>query len=198
MSVNIDFAKVADIPLIINLDYEIYPVEGIMDQSVVEERFYQNPYQWLLAKDDKGNLLGYLNIIPMQTQTFEKLLNGEFIEGEELVSKNLLELKNEAVLDLYIASIAAKDHNKEVAFNLLFSLIKYTRFLTKKDIRLNRIAAISFTEEGQELCEKIGFDYITKEEPLMCGFVPNVYLLDLKKKTKSIFINKIKKINKIK
>lgn len=198
MKITVAFGTSEDLQPMIDLDYDIYPVEGIVTTESVIERFNKDNYQYLVAKDEHNNLQGYLNIVSMPDHAFNKIVEGNWSESEELVADNILSLTSNTEINCYITSIIVRDYNSEVAQQLLYGLLKYARLLSHKHITINKIAAIAFSREGENLCKKLAFEPMKRLEQLNCGFVPIVYLLDFKKENPSYLIQKIQKISSAK
>lgn len=194
MKITVSFGTKSDLQLMRNLDFDIYPIEGIVKENTSIHRLNKDPYQYLVAKDGDYILQGYLNIVSVTDQAFKKILEGKWVDSEDLIADNILSLTPNSEINCYITSIVTRNDNREVAAQLLFGLLRYVRLLSKKNIKLNKIAAISFSKDGERLCRKLGFEPIMYMEQLSCGFIPCLYLLDLKKDNSSFLINKIRKI----
>lgn len=196
MKTIINFVKYDDLESIEELEKALYPYEGILDIEEVKKRFSKNIYQALAARDSDNNVQGVLNIMPLTSETFEKILNGTFDEHDDLGYDNLLTLEEGLVADFYIDSLAVVNKDIEIATRLIYGLVSFARFLRKRNIKINRLATIAVTSEGENVCKKLGLELVMEEEPLLCGFVPKLYIIDLGEKNdnKSFLIRKVKGI----
>lgn len=190
----IRFAELEDLEQMLNLDYDTYPVEGIRPSDNLISRQIKNGYQWIVAMEE-DKLVGYIGLVPMKKDIFEKLLYLDFDEERDLIPENLLLIQESTVIDIYISSVVTKNKDVEVAVMLFHYLIKYARLLSRNNIKVNRVGAIAYSEQGESLCNKMGFELIGEDSILSNGFQSKVYILDLNKESNSILINKLKKIN---
>lgn len=192
MSTTVSFMEYEDIPSIVDLELDLYPAECVFPEDSWKELFSKNKYINLIAKDETGKVIGGLNIMPLTKDTFNKILDGTFDAWEDLKYNTILPLEDNMTADFHFGSFVTKE--KEVAAQLMFGLIKYARLLKKKNIKINRLSCNIGSQQGQDLCDKLGFEKLHEFEPYGDGFTGKSLILDMNKESKSFLINKIRKI----
>ena len=166
--------------------------------GLAEKWIGANPdiYSFLIKQDGTEEVIGYINAMPLKKETFEKLLKGK-VHDHEIQPDDILPYDSSSKnLDIYVMSIALKPEFqnkhldlKEYGFEKLYkSLIDKTiNYYLNTGNKVNRIAAIGWTDKGKKLCKFMGmrqtgvFEEQT-EKP--------IYLLTIKEPKDNRTINK--------
>ena len=149
MSFKVDFPKEEDCKKIYELNLEAFGSELTIDHAYIKEWYESNAYQWLIAKDEEDNLLGYINISHIKNKTFDDIINGRISE-KDVRSEDILKLGQKDKICCYIQGFAVRNKNTRVAISLLNKVLAYVRFLKEKGICVERVGAIN--RQGTDTC----------------------------------------------
>ncbi len=192
MNYKVDFPIEDDCRKIYQLNFETFGGELTIDYEYVKEWYDTNPYQWLVAKDEEDNLLGYINFSHIKNETFDNIINGTISE-KDVRSNDIIKLGEKENIFCYIQGFVVRDKNTRVAISLLNKVLSYFRFLKGKGIIIEKVGTMAVTGDGSRLCEKLGFR-IMKEIKMPDGLKETIYLLDLSHTNYSIIIKGVKDI----
>lgn len=193
MTFNIDFAAREDMKKIYDSDMDAFGEEGSIRPENLEEWYDINNHQWMVAKDEEDNLLGYMAIYHLRESAYKKLVSGVITE-KDFTKEDFEEFKANNNIYCYIAGFVAKGQASRVAISLINKTISYFRFLKENNINVLEICAEGFNPKGIKLCEKLGFKKIRQEKPLANGVIPYFFIFDLRNENFSRVINAIKEI----
>lgn len=193
MNFKIGFPERSDIQKLVELDYMVFDKDLTLDTSDVEKWHDINNYQWLAAKDEEGNALGYLGIFHINEEAYYKLVKGEITE-KDLNNKYFLKLCESNDIYCYIDGFVVKEKNTRIAMSLLIKSIGYVKFLKEKNISIQKIVTMATSKTGINLCNKLGFKKIREYKVLPDGIIPTLFELDLKDESFSRLVNAIKEV----
>lgn len=157
-------------------------------------------YSFLVKQDGTFEVIGYINAMPLQSETFDKILTGKLHDNEIMPEDILAYDESSKEIDLYIMSIALKPEfqNKHLDFreygfvSLYNSLLdKLSRYYQESGIEVKRIAAIGWTDQGKKLCKLMGLKQtgILEEKSNK-----PIYFFDIDKKKSTKNIGRIKRL----
>lgn len=190
MSFKVDFLEYDDIKKMRELCIETFG--EALDIEVLEEWYYFNKYQWLAAKDEEDNLLGYIGIWNLKKESFDKLVNGEKLELDITIG-DIAEFKDNNKVYCHISAFVVRNHNTRIAISLISKSVAYVRFLKEHNVNVEKISTIAVSEDGLKLCRKLGFKEVGTKI-MSDGTESTIFVLDLKDDNFSRLVNAIKLI----
>lgn len=193
MSFKIDFCSEQDIPKMADLDKQIFGEEGSIEVELLKEWYNINKYQWIVAKDEDGNCIGYMGVWHINEQAFNKILAGEITE-KDFVEEDFIKFEEGNNIFCYISGFVVKDKNTRVAISLINKTVAYFRFLKEHNIKVKKVCAAAFTVKGNVLCQKLGFERIREDKPFSNGTTPVIYVHNLWDSNFSRVLNAVKEI----
>lgn len=176
--------------------------EFSIPDGLAEEWVGANPdiYSFLIKQDEKFEVIGYINAMPLQPETFNKVLTGKLHDHEIMPEDILAYDESSKEIDIYIMSIALKPEFqnkhldfKEYGFVRLYNslLDKLGRYYQDSGIEVKRIAAIGWTDQGKKLCRLMGL----KQTGILEERTNNpIYFFDIDKKKSTKNIGRIKRL----
>lgn len=192
MSFTVDFPEIEDCRKIYEMNHQMFGGELTIPPEFVEGWYRVNRYQWLVAKDEEGNLLGYINMSHIKDETFDDIINGKILE-RDVRSENIIELGKKGKICCYIQGFVVRDKNTRVAIALLNKVLGYVRFLKGNGVCIEKVGAMAVTGDGSRLCEKLGFK-VVREIQLDNGLKEIIYVLNFNDKSYSKLVKSIKDI----
>lgn len=136
-----------------------------------------------------GEILAYINSIPVDDQTYERFMKGE-LDETDLTAHQIQELDVSKSYNLIVLSIAIKKnlqyeettlHRGRIVEILIMAAVTKISSYNKKKVKLKKIGAVAWTAEGEKLCK--GF-CMTKKE-IKTGEFP-YYEIEIKKFNKKL------------
>ena len=82
MRFTIDFLKRSDMVKLLKLVNDTFSESHIADILTAEERYDINEFQWIVAKDDEDEIIGYLEIFHISEDVYDKFVNGLMTEDD--------------------------------------------------------------------------------------------------------------------
>lgn len=146
-------ATVDDVDGIMALDYRYYPEEWRVDKEYVRGEFKKGYHMARLLETSSG-IKGYYAYLPLNKETYEKMLNGDIREGEPIDYNHTTEVY------LYMISIIVdiEDKNrKSYTKALILDMLQYLRSITEKGMMIKELGAIAVSEGGKRILESIGY-----------------------------------------
>jgi hypothetical protein len=195
--IKVDFSEPGDIRKMLDLEAEIFPADGLVSQDLFEAAYKNNPLQFMSAKDSSDYLWGYICSYPITRELEQKMLIGSFEPDEHLQEGSTVKFEDGAEINCYVG-IVVRNERTDVAAQLLFSMVKYARVLMRKNIKIRKLYAVTYSPEGKLLCKKMGFRHKLDLSPFANGFLPQLYVLDMKEDNNSMLIRKIQRLYSIK
>lgn len=197
MNFKIDFAKREDIRKMEELDYIAFGQEVAsqveMSVEMIEGWYDINKYQWLVAKDEDENVLGWIGIYHLNEKAFKKLESREMLEID-LTNDDFVEFKKDNTIYCHIVGFTVRNKNTRVAISLINKCIAYFRFLKDNNIRIKGISSMAVTDQGIKLCRKLGFIKAQEYDMLPNEVRPKLFVLNLADDNFSMVVNAIKHI----
>ncbi len=157
--------------------------EARIPDGLAEEWIEANPdiYSFLISWS--GKVEGYLNAMPMDDQTFQRLLESDPIMDIQIRGDWLAPYTSNQELNLYILSIVTSPLSSLPVMGLYSSGVerlivgfidKLIRLWKQRRIRIKRMLAVGWTIKGERLCSALGLSRLYKDR-----FDHWVYFLDV-------------------
>lgn len=168
------------------IDREVYgSLEGIESAAIPEGLSSSwlriNPDIYTFLEDQGGQVLGYINAMPVRPEALDRLLTGERMDNE-VTSDDILPYSQGGEVDLYLMSIAIDPKARRIDQGLEQSglhrlMFGFTHFLEElarsRAVFVRRMGAVGWTPEGQRLCEALGMRHYKKDR-----FAHPTYIFD--------------------
>lgn len=160
----IDFETIDNITIEHNGDFNQW-------LSVAKEN--SETIRYLLTMENK--LIGYWHFTPLLNETFKKAKAGKLLDSEITIHKIPFLLPG--TYNIYFIAICLKEsyRRKNTTFGrLLFSIIETIEEMAKKNIFINEICALAYSNSGVQLCNSIGLKYIrnhVEHGQIYCGSI---------------------------
>lgn len=128
----------------------------------------KNGYRvYIMLKDSDNNILGYINAVPITGKAYSKIRSGKSPDSE--IDPNcIIKYTLPGEYCMYFASIAI-DEKLQGDRNLFIPLFnafldKLINLVKEEDIVISRVIADAVTENGKEICERLGMNKIKETE----------------------------------
>lgn len=155
----------------VRIDKEVYNDAVYLETPITLE----NGVSWFSAEPDiytfvknayEGSILGYINAIPVDDDTYEKFISGDLKE-HQITEEHVLNYDTCKEYNLLILSVAIKRSGFDAnhPFQKKITEILMMAFLNKHlnlESKLKKFAAIAWNKPGKNLCE--GFSMSTKKK----------------------------------
>lgn len=144
-----------DYELILEMDKKVYPTSSPVTKEIIKSWYIKNP-EFGVVFEENNKIAGVLIAIPLNKQSWKKLINGTLKESE-MSKKTIFDNSQDRELGIHIYHIEKLDTNlKEfykISLNYLASLLDN---LKKKNNNLKLIgfSGLCVTSEGINLFEK--------------------------------------------
>lgn len=128
-------------------------------------------YTFLFDHQD-GFVKGYINAMPVDESTFEKLKMGVMSENE-VMPENIMPFVGDQNLSIYLLSIAILPSARSISQGILHLALekllngfvnKMIDYYVTRNIKIKRILAVGWTSEGRRLCELYGMHCVGKDK----------------------------------
>ncbi|MGM9987163.1 MAG: GNAT family N-acetyltransferase [Bacillaceae bacterium] len=112
----------------------------------------------ILVVEDKGKIVGFMNLFPIEYSLYEQIKRGVF-NDKDLTYKDIVEIETgEGDIYLFLSCIVVdKAYRKKGVSALL--LQAYCRYYEQKQVK--SIIIDNVTEDGDDFSQKLGFQFIT-------------------------------------
>lgn len=160
-----------------NLTLEDFKKMKVLESKFYEDEFitpYEEVYDWyskfeysIRIVEDKGQVVGFLNLFPIKDEIFNLLKSGEF-NDKYLKTDHIVDLKNldlnkcQNGINLFLSCILIDaDYRKTNALKLL--LEEYAKYYSKVEERvtINNVITDNVTESGARFSRRLGFNKVT-------------------------------------
>ena len=144
-----------DCELILDMDKKVYPTSSPVTKEIIKSWYIKNP-EFGVVFEENNRIVGVLIAIPLNKQSWKKLINGKLKESE-MSEKTIFDNSLDRELGIHIYHIEKLDTNiKEfykISLNYMASLLDN---LKKKNNNLKVIgfSGLCVTPEGINLFEK--------------------------------------------
>lgn len=142
----------------IELDHMVYPAEYWADLDTCLKWRDRNADIYIMVKDNtSGHIVGYLNIMPVYQETFEKMMSGDVIDVS-LIADDLAMYDLPDCMYLYISSAVthpAYRHSAVLRY-LLDAFYSKLIKLSEDGIYFKEMFADAVSPEGEKLCRYAG------------------------------------------
>lgn len=152
-----DWAKSTDLGNIYDLEY---PVLGdrTINPSIVRKWQERNPYIYrlLFKKDERRDLWGGVNVLPLEEETIFQLLRGERQEADLDPQQDILTFDREGVYNFYVISVVLRSQKWQDFVVLISSIFDYWYALAPERT-IGKIYARILTRQGEMLTKRLFF-----------------------------------------
>jgi deoxyhypusine synthase len=146
-----------DFKLILETDKRIYPTSSPVTEATIQSWYIRNPEFGMIFEKNK-KISGILIIIPLNKQSWLKLINGELKESE-MTSKTIFDNSKDKEIGLHAYHIEKLDKKINEFYKIAFEKLKEKIENLKQqnpNLKINEISALSVTTEGIGLAEHLG------------------------------------------
>lgn len=147
---------IQDVSRLLALDYKIFPKEWHLSEHFVKQILTKNPETYRVLYDlDK--IKGYYCLYPLSKKPYEMLLAGNLRETALL--DYVTDYFHPKEVYLYFFTLIVDIHDplhKQYTKNLIQDIGKTLGCLEEKGIRISEIGAISITQEGDRILQRMG------------------------------------------
>lgn len=175
-----------------NLTLADFKKMKVLESKFYEDEFitpYEEVYDWYSKFDfsiriveDKGQVVGFLNLFPINDDIFNLLKKGEFndkyLKTSHIVNiENLNSSKHQSGINLFLSCILIDaDYRKTNALKLL--LEEYSKYYSEVEekITVNNVITDNVTESGARFSKRLGFDKIVDS-----NHESEVFMIDFQK-----------------
>jgi len=150
-------ADYRDIKSMLQLNYDIYPVEWHVDEAYVTKIMKKNPEVYNILSTEQGTK-GIVSLFPLNKDIYESILQGKLEEND--LSEYILDYSEPKEVYLYLISIIVDIHDsnrKKYAKKIIQSIPVELKRLLANGIEIKEIGAIAISPEGEKILHKIGF-----------------------------------------
>ena len=154
-----------DIKNALEIDYMCYDDLYHLDWESCIAYHRKNPYIYIMASDDSGKIVGYVNFSPVTEAIYETMRSGKSVDTV-ITADDILEYSSGKEYSVYFSSICVHpDHrNKGISRMMLKCLKDLIGNLEKSDIHIKRVVADAVSEPGERLLSVLGFKMVCTSE----------------------------------
>ena len=150
--------ELKDINLILEIDKKVYPTDSPVTKEIIQGWYARNPeFGMIFEKNNKT--VGTFVIIPLNKESWAKLVNGELKESE-MTQKTIFDNATDKEVGIHIYHTEKFDKNiKEFYKDNLLALGKIIEKLkeTNKDLTIIGFSGFCVSDSGIGLGTKLGF-----------------------------------------
>jgi len=142
-----------------------------------------NPDIYTFIFDQSNNAVkGYINAMPVDDATFDKIKNGE-LEDNEIMAEGIIPFMRNQTIKIYLMSIAISPFARSANEGLLYLAFeklmngfvnKLVYYFTNHNIKVTHFLAVGWTNEGRRLCKIMGMEQVGLDR-----YSNPIYMLDL-------------------
>lgn len=146
-----------DIELILKLDKQVYPTSSPVTKETIQSWYIRNP-EFGIVFEKEGKTVGLMIIIPLNKESWLKLINGKLKESE-MTTKTIFNNEKDKEICLHGYHIEKIDNSiKEFHKIALSQLKEVIASLRKQNSKLDvcGFSTLSVTKEGIGLSSKLG------------------------------------------
>ncbi len=147
-----------DIREAVELDRLVYDEVYWVDAEQCEKWFAINPDIYVMVKDnDAGKIVAYVNVSPLESECFEMMRSGDFIDTG-ITENMILGYDKPGLYDVYFSSVVIHpDHRNSGVFRLMLSAVA-EKFISlgERGVFVRRVVADAVTEHGEKFCRLLG------------------------------------------
>ncbi len=149
----------------LDIDYMCYDDIYHLDWEQCAGYHRKNPYIYIMAVDDEGSVVGYINFSPVTGKIYDLMRSGKSVDTI-ICAEDILEYEEGKDYSVYFSSICVHpDHRgKGIAGMLLNTLIELLRSIDAAGINIERIVADAVTDSGERLLTSLGFEVVCMSE----------------------------------
>ncbi len=152
-----DWLEGTDIGNIYDLEYPIFG-EQTTNPSIIRKWYERNPYTYrlLFRKNERRDLWGVMNMLPLEEETILKLLRGEMREAELDPQKDILTFDRPGTYNLYVPSVVLRSHKWQHFVVLINSVFDHWCAQAPERM-IGKIYAHVYNRSGELLAKKLFF-----------------------------------------
>ena len=171
----------ADFIEIENIEHTYFENDNITNANEVWKWYTKNKLTCVAVRDKNSNLVGSINILPINEKVFNDILNDKINESS-IVAEDILQYEDNSLYYMYLSSISIKKellNNYELITTLLKGALELLNILENRNITIKKIMADASTIHGEKICKKLlKMDYITEtshNSKIYCSSGENFY-----------------------
>ena len=152
-----DWVQNGDLPYLLALDYEMYGIEEAVDLSITYAWYEKNSNicRVVYNSENRKDIWGYVNLMPMEEETIIRLLKREMHE-RDIKSVDILPYEKGKTYNVYATSVVIRSDKRNYIRKLFSSIINY--WCDKKDdFSVSKIYAYADSEEGWSMIKQLFF-----------------------------------------
>ncbi len=169
-----DWIQNSDMGNVYNLEYTVYGDET-GNPSIIRKWYERNPNMCrvLYNKEDRRDIWGAINMVPMEEATIFKLLKGEIRDIDLDPQRDIRTFEEPGIYNFYVASVIVHQQRKQHFLLLINSLFD---FWCKQapDRTIGKIYGRVISEDGEMMAKKLFFS------PLW-DISESAYMLDMRR-----------------
>jgi hypothetical protein len=153
-----------DLLWIANLQKSYYHADAV-PLRILQSWYAANPNGFQILRDDQGNRLGNLDVLPVKEEAFSPFITGKLRERDLTAQALFTPAERDSVRDLYVENLIVKSDDKlkhEMAAALLLNRAESILASLGNPASLRYVYGLGATPAGCEFMEKHGFDLITE------------------------------------
>lgn len=143
-----------------HLDKGYYDSQYLWDVENMKELYKSEKNSYILVKD--GNkIIGYVNILNLVKETYDKLINSEGV-FDDIQVKDIKHLEPKKIAYLNINSIVIKSEyqNKDSVSKISHAIEKFINMKIKKGCKIKEISSIAVNEFESTVLENLGYEKV--------------------------------------
>lgn len=171
----------ADFIEIENIEHTYFENDNITNANEVWKWYTKNKLTCVAVRDKNSNLVGSINILPINEKVFNDIYNDKINESS-IVAEDILQYEDNSLYYMYLSSISIKKellNNYELITTLLKGALELLNILENRNITIKKIMADASTIHGEKICKKLlKMDYITEtshNSKIYCSSGENFY-----------------------
>ncbi len=167
-----DWIKGSDMGKVYDLEYMIYG-DQTGDPSIIRRWYERNPYMCrvLFNKEDRRDIWGAINIVPLHDETIFRLLRGEIHDIDLDPQEDILTYEQPGAYNVYVASVIMHPHRRQHFILLINSIFDYWCDQAPEKT-IGRMYGRVIARDGEMLAKKLFFSPIWH-------IAEDAYVLDL-------------------
>lgn len=146
--------KPSDFNLLLEMDKNVYPTSFPVTREIIKNWYVRNP-EFGMIYEKEGKIAGIMLIIPLNKESWKKLINGKLKESE-MNNKTIFDNKKDKEIGLHIYHLEKIDKTIKEFYKICLKDIneKVSKLkIINPELRIVGLSALSVTSEGIGLFE---------------------------------------------
>jgi hypothetical protein len=148
--------KKQDYPLLLSLDKAVYPTNNPVTPKILDNWYAKNT-EFGMVYEENGKVLGFCILIPLNSQGWKKLINGDITEAD-LDTKTLFDNSRDKEIGLHVYHIEKLDKTIKEFYKITLADLNNILNKLKKEnpsLKICGFSGLCVTSEGIGLFNKL-------------------------------------------